>query len=155
MSKLEFILYTVLSTWIAGILLSLTITLFNRIEISRAELFERVFSWYVMLPAVLIVLIASAVLNAFYLMVIPILLLTARAYFRPIMEQPNKTAEQPQESQKNSNETITLDDFVGALWTVMKASRNEKNVGLLHLAIFTALIARSSKKTSTSKSDAE
>lgn len=152
MSKLEFILYTVLSIVIADVLIALGKKSFNRIEVTWGELCERIFSWYVILPAILSIVILSAVLDSFHLLAIPGLLLTATAYYRPIVEPPKKAAEQPQEPQKNSDETITLDDFVKALETVIDASQNRRNLGLLHMAILAALIAKAGKKKDDTES---
>ena len=146
MSPWMFILLTVASIILADVLIALGKKCFNRIEVTWGELCERIFSRYVILLAILSIVILSAVLDSIHLLAIPGLLLTATAYCRPIVEQPKKAAHQPQEPQKTSDETITLDDFVGALETVMEASRNWKNVSLLQMAILAALIAKARKK---------
>ena len=148
MSKWEFILYTFLSTYLAGILVGLTIACFNRIEISFGEILRRVISWYVMLPAILLILIASAILDAFYLQAVPILLLMVTAYFHPIAQQPKETAQQPREATERPKETertfedgLTLGDFIRAFGEAQELLKNEKSVNLLYLTIFATWIA--------------
>ena len=134
MSPWMFILLSVVSIIIADILIGLRKKYFNRIEIPWGELLKRVFSWYVMLPAILSTLIASAILESVYLLAVPNLLLAATAYFRPI-------AQQPKETEETSENTVTWDEFIKAFRTVTEVSKNEKSINLFHMAIAAALIA--------------
>ena len=99
MSPWMFILLSVVSIIIADILIGLRKKYFNRIEIPWGELFKRVFSWYVMLPAILSTLIASAILESVYLLAVPNFLLAATAYFRPIGPNSRRKQKKPPKTQ--------------------------------------------------------
>ena len=141
MSKFEFILLSVISIVIADLLIRLMISCFKRIEISRGEILKRVFSWYVILPSILSLLIASAILDAFYLQAVPILLLILTAYFHPIAQQPQETAERTKEAEKASEDGLTLGDFIRAFGEAQAVLENEKSVNLLYLTMVATLIA--------------
>ena len=148
MSPWEFILYPILSIYVADLLKRLTIAIFNRIEIPWSELFERVFSWYVMLPAILSITIVSAILESVYLLSVPNLLLMATAYFHPIVLKPKETpvAQQPKETAETFENGFNWDDFKKALWTVQEVSKNKKSVNLLYVAFVAVLFAMTRNK---------
>ena len=141
MSKIEFILLSVVSIIIADILICLRKKYFNGIEIPWGEVFKRVISWYVMLPAILSILIASAILDAFYLQAVPILLLMVTAYFHPIAQQTKETAQRPKETEWTFEDGLTLGDFIRAFGEAQELLKNEKSVNLLYLTIIATWIA--------------
>ncbi len=142
MSKLEFIVLTVVSIVIGDLLVRMVIWSLKRIEIPYDAMIKSVFSWYVILPSIFSILIASVVLEALYLQAASVLLLVLTAYFRPISQPPKESAEQPNRTERSNTTSLTIGDFVRAFGEVQKAVKDDESVSLLYMTIAAFVIAR-------------